>query len=138
MMLPKKPYLVKMLYQWIVDSGCTPYISVDTQVDYVDVPEAYVKNHQIILNVSPESISDLVMENRYLSFFADFSGEEQFIYLPMLSITAIYAKENGEGTMFDNEDDDHPLMQPIAPPTFSSTDNNDKIIHVDFTKKSKD
>lgn len=134
MMLPKKPYVIKMLYQWIIDSECTPYISVDTQVDYVDVPPEYVKNHQIILNISPESISDLVIDHRYLSFFADFSGEERFIYLPMLSITAIYAKENGEGTMFDNEDDHHPLMQPIAPPTFSATQDHN-VVHVDFRKK---
>lgn len=140
-MLPKKPFIFKMFYQWIVDSDCTPYINVDTQVDHVCVPKEHIKNHQIVLNISPHSVSDLVMENRYISFFADFSGEEQFVYLPMLSIAAIYAKENGEGIMFDGEDDHHPLMQPIAPPTFSSTDDyhkeDTKVIHVDFKNKDK-
>ena len=137
MMLPRKPYIVKMLYQWIIDSGCTPYIGVNTSIDFVDVPQEYVKNYQIILNVAPVSVSDLIIDNQYISFFADFAGEERFIYVPMLAITAIYAKENGEGTMFDDEDADHPLMEPIAPPALqqaapSAPEN--KVSHLKIIK----
>ena len=94
-MLPNKPYLVRAFYEWICDSECTPYVVVDTTVDYVEVPEEFIENNQIVLNLTPSAIRDLVMDNRYLSFTAQFSGVIKNIYAPIASIVAVYAKENG-------------------------------------------
>lgn len=114
-MLPMKAYVVEAYYNWIVASGCTPYLLVDTSVDYVDVPAEYIRNDQIVLNMSPESICELTFNTSYISFLTQFSGVTRLIYIPIIAVVSIYAQENGEGKMFEglDEDHDHPLMQPM-------------------------
>lgn len=114
-MLPMKAYVVEAYYKWIVDSGYTPYLIVDTTVDYVEVPAEYIRDNQIVLNMAPQAIRDLTFNCSYLSFRAQFSGVTHIIYVPMIAVLSIYAKENGEGKMFDvaEEEDDHPAMQPM-------------------------
>ena len=114
-MVPNKPYVTRAFYEWIVASECTPYLVVDTTIDYVDVPEEYIDNDQIVLNLSPVAIKDLQLHNRYISFSAQFSGELKHIYVPIAAVSAIYAKENGRGMMFDSidEDEGHPMLEPV-------------------------
>jgi stringent starvation protein B len=115
-MLPNKSYLVQAFYQWIVDSENTPYIVVDTTMDFVEVPEEFIENNQIVLNTAPRAIRDLQIKPTYLAFDARFNGEVRHLYAPMKSIIAVYAKENGRGMIFDlndQEDADHPLLQPL-------------------------
>lgn len=114
-MVPNKPYITRAFYEWIVASQCTPYLVVDTTVDYVEVPEEYIDNNQIVLNLSPVAIKDLEMHNRYISFSAQFSGVLKHIYVPIAAVSAIYAKENGRGMMFDSidEDEGHPMLEPV-------------------------
>ena len=112
-MFSKMPYLVRAFYQWIVDNGCTPYLMVDVEKAGVVVPPDYIQNGQIILNIKPDAVRDLVLGMRKITFRATFAGVEWEIYLPMTSLKAIYAMENGEGMMFDDfeEDDDLPPEQ---------------------------
>ncbi len=125
-MLPMKAYVVEAYYKWIVDSGCTPYIVVDATVEYVDVPKEYIHDGQIVLSAAPIAIRDLTFHRSYLSFRAQFSGVTHDIYVPMIAVLSIYAKENGEGKLFDiaDEDYDHPVMQPMPRSHFEGGDGD--------------
>ena len=109
-MYSNKPYLVKAFYQWIVDSECTPYLMVDAKRDGVEVPQDYVQNGQIILNIKPESVRHLHLGMRSVRFQATFGGTEYSLHVPMEAVLAVYAMENGEGMMFDAKEssDDYP------------------------------
>ena len=105
MMLSNKPYLLRAFYQWIVDSQCTPHLIVQADFPDVDVPEQYIDEEgKIILNVTPKAIQGLNITKESVVFSASFSGKTYQIFLPLPAIRAIYASENGEGMMFDEED----------------------------------
>jgi len=118
-MLPIKVYFLEAYYKWISASGCTPYLVVDATVDYVEVPQDYVEDGHITLNISSQSIRDLVFDPSFIAFRAQFSGITYNVYIPILAVLSIYAKENPDaGKSFDffDEDDDHPLMHPMPRP----------------------
>lgn len=100
-MTPSKPYLIRGLYQWLLDNQVTPYILVDTSSVDVMVPRGIASDGKVVLNLSPSAIQNLEMTNDYISFSARFNGVAQEIYCPIGSILAIYARENGEGMMFN-------------------------------------
>lgn len=101
-----RPYLVRAFFEWILDNDLTPYLVVDTQDENVEVPESYIEDNRIILNISPDSVRDFLISNDSVEFFARFGGVEHSIYAPMQAIQAIYAKENGRGMVFNKEDED--------------------------------
>ena len=102
-MTPSRPYLVRALNDWIVDNDMTPYIVVDAGVQGVRVPEDYVTNGQIILNVSPGAVNDFVVDSEAIEFKARFGGVPMQVYIPVVAVMAIYAKENGQGMVFGAE-----------------------------------
>jgi stringent starvation protein B len=102
-MTPSRPYLVRALNDWILDNDMTPYIVVDVGVQGVSVPEDYVTNGQIILNISPSAVSMLSIELDSISFSARFGGVPMQVYVPTVAIMAIYSKENGQGMVFGAE-----------------------------------
>ena len=102
-MTSSKYYLLKAYYEWIVDNNLTPYIYVDTRTGDVSVPNEYVLNNAIVLNVSPDAILDFELTRDDLSFNATFSSISHDIFIPMHAIRSIYAKENGAGTSFVDE-----------------------------------
>lgn len=99
-MTPSRAYLLRALNDWIVDNQCTPYIVVDAGISGVDVPEQYVKNGQIVLNINPAAVRSLEISNESVVFEARFGGKSCAVYIPMEAVTAIYAKENGQGMVF--------------------------------------
>ncbi len=101
--LPKRPYLLRALYDWIVDSELTPYLLVTVDSESVQVPMEYVSEGKIVLNVSPMAVRDLDLGQDAVAFSGRFGGRPFPIHLPMSSIQAIYAKETGEGMMFEAE-----------------------------------
>ena len=108
-MSSSKSYLIKALYDWIIDNNCTPYVLVDAFCENVEVPQDYVKDGQIGLNISPNAITGLSIDKSALKFSARFRGIPTEICAPMQSLLGIYARENGQGMMFDfeiNPDDD--------------------------------
>jgi len=107
-MTSSRPYLIRALYEWIVDNGYTPYMLVDTALDVVEVPRAFVENGRIILNISPEATHSLVLGNEAVTFNARFSGTAMDVHVPVVSVLAIYARENGQGMMFGDQDDTPP------------------------------
>jgi len=102
-MTPNRAYLLRALNEWILDNQCTPYVVVNTAIASVEVPEAYVKDGQIVLNINPAAVRHLALTNDSLSFEARFAGQSQAVFVPIEAITAIYAKENGAGMVFSGE-----------------------------------
>ena len=119
-MKSNRPYLIRALYEWIVDNNCTPYIVADTNMPNVIVPQGFAEDGQIVLNISLSAVKHLLMDNEGVSFEGRFSGIVQRPYLPIISIKAIYAKENGYGMFFESdpllEQDNEPENEPPQPP----------------------
>ena len=112
-----RPYLIRAIYEWIVDSGLTPYILVNASGEGVVVPTQYIQDGKIILNVSPQAVRDLRLRNDLIGFSARFGGVSMEISLPPDAVMAIYAKENGRGMVFSDEDeDDSPAPPPDGEP----------------------
>lgn len=103
-MTPTRPYLVRAFYDWILDNGLTPYLLVDAEVDGVSVPTAHVRDGRIVLNIAPAAVTDLELGVASVRFSARFAGTPRAIYLPLASIMAIYARENGQGMFFSDEE----------------------------------
>ncbi len=96
---PQQPYLLRALYEWCVDSGYTPYITVRVDAR-CRVPMAFVREGQIVLNIGPNAVRNLHMDNEWVSFSARFVGVAHDIHVPVLNVLAIYARETGEGMVF--------------------------------------
>lgn len=107
-MTSSRPYLLRAIYQWIVDNGMTPYLLVNAEQEGVLVPEAYINNGKIILNVAPGAVRDLNMEGEHVNFNARFGGVPMQVNFPIAATLAIYARENGRGMVFNEEDDTPP------------------------------
>ena len=102
-MTPSRPYLMRALNEWILENDCTPYVLVDAGMPGVQVPEDYVDNGQIVLNISMSAVKSLLIDDDGLSFNARFGGVPIDLYVPMVAILAIYAKETGQGMVFGSE-----------------------------------
>jgi len=98
-----RPYLVRALYEWIVDNDCTPHLLVNAEVPNVQVPVGYVNDGQIVLNISPSAVRHLHMDNQGVNFEGRFGGIAHSLYVPSEAIMAIYARENGQGMVFEVE-----------------------------------
>ena len=117
-----RPYLIRALYEWCTDNGLTPYVAVMVD-DSVQVPREYVKDGEIVLNISFDVTSSLKLGNDFIEFKARFAGTPREILVPVARVIAIYARENGQGMFFDeNEDypsddsgDDEPPPEPEKP-----------------------
>lgn len=124
-MKSNRPYIIRALYEWILDNNCTPYILVNTNAPNVNVPSGFAEDGQIVLNLSPSAVKHLLMDNEAISFEARFAGVIQRPYAPIAAVKAIYAKENGYGMFFEDdpllnqeidEKDDDPTKPDGSPP----------------------
>ncbi len=95
-----KPYLIRAIYEWCTDSGYTPYLAV-TVDENTRVPMEHVKNGEIVLNISALATSKLELGNEWVEFQARFGGVARIITVPIANVTAIYARENGQGMAFE-------------------------------------
>ena len=98
-----RPYLIRALYEWIVENDCTPHLLVDADYPGARVPPGYAKDGQVVLNVSPSAVRHLHMDNDAVSFEGRFGGVPQSLYIPSAAVLAIYARENGQGMVFEVE-----------------------------------
>lgn len=98
-MLSQQPYLLRALYEWCVDAGYTPYLTLRVDAQTL-VPPGYARNGEITLNVHPEAVQGMEISNDWLSFNARFGGVAQRVEAPMANVVAIYARETGEGMSF--------------------------------------
>jgi len=109
--LSTRPYLVRALYEWCTDNALTPYVAVMVD-ETVQVPLEYVKDGEIVLNVSFDATSSLKLGNDFIEFKARFGGKPRDIMVPMNRVMAIYARENGQGMAFPVNRADR-IMQPL-------------------------
>ena len=120
-MTSNRPYLIRALYEWLVDNDLTPYLLVDANRDSVHVPTRYVEEGRIVLNVSPSAVRDLSLGNDLVAFEARFGGSAFSISLPPDAVLGVYARENGKGMLFPDEggqEEPEPPQpdQPTPPP----------------------
>ena len=101
-----RPYLIRALYEWCTDNGLTPYVAVSVD-ETVQVPREYVKNNEIVLNISLDATSSLKLGNDFIEFKARFAGSAREIMVPITHVIAIYARENGQGMAF-------PMTSPVV------------------------
>ncbi len=101
--LSTKPYLIRALYEWCVDSGCTPQILVAVDA-HTRVPMGFVKDGKIVLNISAGATRDLRLDNDWIQFSARFGGVSHEISVPVDRVAAIFARENGQGLHFEPVD----------------------------------
>lgn len=111
-MTPSRPYLIRALYEWIVDNGLTPHILVNAEHADVTVPTQYVHEGRIVLNITPSAVSHLQLGNDRIEFSARFSGSSHLISLPPQAVLAVYARENGQGMAFGDEPGGEPPSGP--------------------------
>ncbi|MGL6171030.1 MAG: ClpXP protease specificity-enhancing factor, partial [Vibrio sp.] len=102
-MTPRRPYLLRAFYDWLLENELTPHLVVDATLPRVKVPLEYVQDGQIILNVAPRAVSHLDLSNDEVTFNARFGGRPHRVIVPIYAVQAIYARENGAGTMFEPE-----------------------------------
>ena len=122
-MTPNRPYLVRALFDWIIDNDCTPYLILGADLPGVDVPREYVEDDKIVLNVSPTAVRNLEIGNEFVSFDGRFAGRPHSILAPVGAVLAIYAKETGQGMAFEGEADEDP-----TPPDSGSGGSHLKVI----------
>jgi len=108
-MTSSRPYLIRAMYQWIVDNGMTPHLLVDASSEECLVPHSLVNDGKIVLNIAPMAVNGLVLGDEEISFSARFDGKPDALSFPISSVLAVYARENGQGMMF-SETEDSSLM----------------------------
>lgn len=131
-MTSNKPYLVRAIYDWIVDNDLTPYILVNSNYPGVQVPQEYVNDGRIVLNISPKACRGLHLENDRIVFTARFSGHSMQIFIIPAAVLAIYAKENGQGMEFPEE-----AYEPPQPPTVTSSESKGRKPALTLVKKQE-
>jgi stringent starvation protein B len=115
-MTSSRPYLIRAIHQWIVDNSCTPYVLVNASAEGVSVPQQHVENGKIILNLSPRAVRALQITNEAIEFETRFGGVATLVQIPSAAVLAIYARENGQGMIFDKEEDAGPRPPSSEPP----------------------
>jgi len=133
---PRRPYLLRAFYEWLLDNDLTPHVVVDISLPDVQVPLEYARDGQIVLNIAPRAVGNLQLTNDSVSFSARFGGVPRQVYVPMAAVLAIYARENGAGTMFEPEagyeesaeshnDDDQSVSEPLMQVIDGARDDHD-------------
>jgi stringent starvation protein B len=123
-MKARRPYLLRAIHEWITDSLCTPHMVVDAGMTGVEVPRQFVQDGKIVLNVSWTATANLRMTNDDVSFSGRFGGTSMSVHVPMAAVLAIYARETGQGMIFNDDDAPPPSppgergdsSKPAAPP----------------------
>jgi len=103
-MLSNKPYLLRAFYQWIVDSDCTPILSMNANHPKLKIPTEFIDGDEVLFNISPTAVRDLKILNDTIEFKAAFSGVIHIISAPFKAALGVYAEENGEGIYFDADE----------------------------------
>ena len=120
----RRPYLLRAMHEWIIDSGHTPHVIVDAMRPGVEVPAAYVKDGKIVLNLSMTATQRLQLKNEGIDFDARFAGVVHHVRVPMQAVLGVYARETGEGMIF-SEAENEPTP-PSGPPAAEKSGPSDQ------------
>lgn len=132
-----KPYLVRAIYDWIMENKCTPYLLVDAEFPGVQVPFEFVKDGQIVLNISAGATGGLMLGDDVIEFNARFGGEPRHLIVPLSAVLFIYAKENGEGMPFPPEPKPE-VSEQTDEPSLTSVEGTADSNDTDDTDKKRD
>lgn len=124
-MKSSRPYLLRALYEWMLDNDATPHIVVEESRPGVVVPAGYGRDGIIVLSISPSAVQNLNMDNDYVSFSARFAGRPEEVWVPMAAVQGIFSKETGEGMQFMTEPGDPP-SEAAAPDSAPQQEPSDK------------
>lgn len=128
----RRPYLLRAFYDWLLDNQLTPHLVVDINLPGVMVPLEYARDGQIVLNIAPRAVGNLELGNDEVTFNARFGGVPRQVTVPLAAVMAIYARENGAGTMFEPEPvyeaagEYNPAEQDGSPETVMSVIDGDR------------
>jgi stringent starvation protein B len=114
-MTPLKLYLLRAVYDWAVESGFTPHLIVDATQPGVHVPNGFVQDGKIVLNVAPRAVQAFQLTGEGVSFSARFGGTPQLVDCPLAAVRAVYARENGQGVAFPDSEETPPTVTPPGP-----------------------
>lgn len=136
----RRPYLLRAFYDWLLDNQLTPHLVVDINMAGVSVPLEYARDGQIILNVAPGAVGNLNLGNDEVRFDARFGGVPRKVSVPLYAVIAIYARENGAGTMFEPETvyENGAESEPNEPENLMSVIDGDKDDHICAKKDDSD
>ncbi len=125
---PTRPYMVRAIYEWIEDNALTPYLVVDATAENLQIPREHVQDGRIVLNIASRATGNMSMENDYIHFSARFAGVSQEIWVPLIAVIGIYAKENSQGMFFDPSEYENyqPEEDSVAPSKQSNTASKPK------------
>jgi len=115
-MTSTRPYLIRAIYDWIMDNKMTPHLLVDAEQKGVTVPRQYVKDGKIVLNILSTAVRQLDLGNEWISFSARFGGSLFTVFVPVNAVLAIYALESGQGMAFQADEPDEQTPPPEPPP----------------------
>jgi stringent starvation protein B len=100
-----RPYLVHAIHDWLLDNQLTPYVLVNAMYPNTQVPERFIENGQIVLNISGSAVQGFIMNHEVIEFTARFGGIPQQVHVPLQAVLAVYAYENGRGMTFSDDED---------------------------------
>ena len=107
-MTSNRPYLIRAINEWLIDNQLTPHLLVNADTEGVEVPQNFIQDGKIVLNIGPHAVEGLRVTNEEVTFLARFSGVSQLISFPVSAVLAVYARENGRGMMFNEDEDPEP------------------------------
>lgn len=125
--LSTRPYLIRAIYEWCVDGGFTPYLAVRPD-EHTEVPISHVKDGEIILNLSSDAVRNLQMENEMITCTGRFSGAPFDLIIPVVAVIGIFAKETGQGLVFQPGEPPQPPMPDVAVEKPSATKPQLRIV----------
>ncbi|WP_010445838.1 ClpXP protease specificity-enhancing factor [Vibrio rotiferianus] len=131
-MTARRPYMLRAFYDWLVDNDLTPHLVVDATLPGVRVPVEFIQDGQIILNIAPRAVGQLELGNDAITFHARFSGRPHSVIVPVYAVHAIYARENGAGTMFEPEEaythiEGEEMVEEEQAPAFSTVSESSEV-----------
>ncbi|ANQ16094.1 ClpXP protease specificity-enhancing factor [Vibrio natriegens] len=130
-MTARRPYMLRAFYDWLVDNDLTPHLVVDATMPGVRVPVEFIQDGQIILNIAPRAVGNLELGNDAITFHARFSGRPHSVIVPVYAVQAIYARENGAGTMFEPEEAytniEEEMMEEEQSPSFTTVSDDAQV-----------
>lgn len=117
-MKSSRPYLLRALYEWMLDNDATPHLMVDETVKGVQVPAGFDQDGMLILSIAPAAVEGLELGNDFVAFKARFGGKPHSVFVPMVAVKGVFARETGEGMQF--------LTEPGEPPAEADSSNADE------------
>ncbi len=121
-MTPSRPYFIRAIYDWLVDNSLTPYLLVNAEYPNTEIPLEYVENGQIVLNISPLAARAIELGNEFIRFNARFGGTPRDIFVPIDAVLGLYARENGRGMLFPEEESEASSIETDLPESAGEPD----------------